>query len=191
MSVLVVTGTGTGVGKTRVSAAVCALGIDRGARVAYVKAAQTGVPGDVPDTEVVQALAGDVDVVEGARFGAALSPAAAARAEGAEPVDLVEVANLVRDLSRTHDLVVVEGVGGLLVRFDEEGTTLADLARDLDAEVLVVASAGLGTLNHTALTLEVMAHRGLRSEGAADLPCYRSGLSPALGGTFDARGFRP
>jgi dethiobiotin synthase len=165
MSILVVTGTGTSVGKTIVSAAICALATRRGALVAYVKAAQTGVPGDVPDVQTVTELAGDVDAVEGGRFTPALSPAAAARAMGADPVSLVDVANLVRELQVTHDLVVVEGAGGLLVRFDDQGATIADLARALDAEVLVVTAPGLGTLNHTALTLEVMANRGLRLAG--------------------------
>ncbi len=55
--------------------------------------------------------------------------------------------------------MLVEGAGGLLVRFDEAGGTLADAARLLDAPVLVVASAGLGTLNTTALTAEDCAAR--------------------------------
>jgi len=60
MSVLVVTGTGTGVGKTVVTAAVAALRAQRGDRVAYFKVAQTGVPGDEPDVDVVRRLAGYV-----------------------------------------------------------------------------------------------------------------------------------
>ncbi|HVU73927.1 MAG TPA: dethiobiotin synthase [Mycobacteriales bacterium] len=165
MSVLLVTGTGTGVGKTVVSAAIVALARDRAARPCYVKAAQTGVPGDVPDVDTVRALAGDVDTVEGARFPDPLSPAAAARIANQPPVELGAVADVVVRLSGAYDLVVVEGAGGLLVRYDEDGTTLADLARDVDAEVLVVAEAGLGTLNATALTLESMANRGVRLGG--------------------------
>jgi dethiobiotin synthetase len=68
-------------------------------------------------------------------------------------------------LDREHDLVLVEGAGGLLVRFDEDGLTLADLARGLRAPVLVVAGPQLGTLNHTALTLEALAPRGLELSG--------------------------
>jgi dethiobiotin synthetase len=71
----------------------------------------------------------------------------------------------VRGLADDRDLVVVEGAGGLLVRYDEEGATIADLARDLEADVLVTVDPALGTLNHTALTLEAMAHRGLRLAG--------------------------
>lgn len=165
MSVLLVTGTGTGVGKTIVSAAIVALADDRGARPCYVKAAQTGVPGDTPDIDTVRRLAGDVDTVEGARFPDPLSPAAAARIAHLPPVDLGAIADVVHRLSSSYDLVVVEGAGGLLVRYDDDGTTLADLARDLDADVLVVTEPGLGTLNATALTLESMANRGLRLGG--------------------------
>ena len=64
-------------------------------------------------------------------------------------------------LAADHDLVLVEGAGGLLVRFDDEGGTLADAARLLDAPVLVVASAGLGTLNTTELTARELRARGL------------------------------
>ena len=165
MSVLLVTGTGTGVGKTVVAAAVVALARDRGARPCYVKAAQTGVPGDAADVDTFRRLAGDVDTVEGGRFADPLSPAAAARVARRPPIDLGAIADVVRRLADRYDLVVVEGAGGLLVRYDEDGTTLADLARDLDADVLVVAEAGLGTLNATALTLESMAHRGVRLAG--------------------------
>jgi dethiobiotin synthetase len=61
--------------------------------------------------------------------------------------------------------VIVEGAGGLLVRYDEDGTTIADLARMLHAPVLVVCHADLGTLNHTALTLEALAGHGLDFAG--------------------------
>ncbi len=166
MSVLVVTGTGTGVGKTVVTAAVAALAAARGSRVAVVKPAQTGVAaGEDGDLADVRRLAGVTDLHEHARYPDPLSPAAAARRAGLPPLDLRRSAGAVRDLAAERDLVVVEGAGGLLVRYDAEGATIADLARDLDADVLVVTGPTLGTLNHTALTLEAMAHRGLRLAG--------------------------
>ena len=61
--------------------------------------------------------------------------------------------------------MLVEGAGGLLVRFDDDGGTLADVARLLGAPVLVVARAGLGTLNETALTCEALRARGLACRG--------------------------
>ncbi|MER7131577.1 dethiobiotin synthase [Streptosporangium saharense] len=166
MSILVVTGTDTGVGKTVVTAAVAALARERGSSVAVVKPAQTGVgaldPGDLDD---VIRLTGVTTTFELARFPDPLAPAAAARVAGLPPVSLDRAAVRVAELAASHRLVLVEGAGGLLVRFDEEGATLADLARTLSAPVLLVTRASLGTLNHTALTLEAMAGRGLDLAG--------------------------
>ena len=164
--VLVVSGTGTGVGKTVVTAAIAALALARGDRVAVVKPAQTGTgTGEVPDTETVRLLTGLTDTHELARFPDPLSPEAAARAAGLAPLDLRAAAEYVAKLTESRDLVLVEGAGGLLVRYDPDGGTIADLAAALDAPVAVVATAGLGTLNHTALTLEALAARKLASQG--------------------------
>jgi dethiobiotin synthetase len=75
------------------------------------------------------------------------------------------VAAYIAKLATERDLVLVEGAGGLLVRYDPAGSTLADLALTLGAPVLVVAAAGLGTLNHAALTCEAAAARGLARAG--------------------------
>ena len=168
-----VTGTGTGVGKTVVSAAVALLARAQGLSVAYVKPAQTGlaygvdVPGDPSDADVVRTLSGlePGNTHEFARYPDPLSPAAAARATGWPALDLNKSAARIRVLAKNHRLVLVEGAGGLLVRYDDDGSTFADLARMLQAPMLVVAGAGLGTLNHTALTLEAMAGRGIELAG--------------------------
>lgn len=157
-------------GKTIVTAAICTLALQRGSTVAVVKAAQTGVGPDEPgDLAEIGRLCGPksagLSLVEGARYPDPLSPAAAARVSGLTPVDLLAVAGQVEVLRESHRLVVIEGAGGLLVRFDEDGATLADLAAACEAEVLIVAGAGLGTLNPTALTLEALAHRGLPLAG--------------------------
>lgn len=166
MSVLVVTGTGTGVGKTVVTAAVAALARDRGSRVAVVKPGQTGVgPDEVGDLDDVRRLALVDDLHEHARFPDPLAPAAAARVSGMPAIDVQGSIEAVRALADDRDLVVVEGAGGLLVRYDGDGATIADWARELGAAVLVVAHPSLGTLNHTALTLEALAHRGLTLAG--------------------------
>ncbi len=166
MSALIITGTGTGVGKTVVTAALAALAAERGAPVAVVKPAQTGTgfgePGDLAE---IERLSGVTDTHEFARFLRPLSPDAAARQAGKPPLDLEAVAEEIRELRGTRRLVLVEGAGGLLVRYDPDGRTIADLARMLGAPVLVVADPALGTLNHTALTLEAMAHRGLDLAG--------------------------
>ena len=183
MTVLIVTGTGTGVGKTVVTAAIAALGIERGSRVAVVKPGQTGVaPGEPGDIDAVRRLAPDIDGFELSRYPAALAPAAAARSVGRKPYSLLAAAQEIQALAETHRLVVVEGAGGLLVRFDAEGTTIAALAHWLDAPCVLVADPGLGTLNHTALTLEVMAHRGVELAGVVlgSWPTDPRAIDPAM-----------
>ncbi|WP_211225637.1 dethiobiotin synthase [Amycolatopsis nigrescens] len=163
---LVVTGTGTGVGKTMVTAAIAALAKERGQRVAVLKPAQTGVlPEEPGDLAEVRRFAGDLTARELRRYPDPLSPEAAARRSGIEPVTPAEAAKVASELDAEHDLVLIEGAGGLLVRFDPGGSTLADLAWSLGSLVLVVAEAGLGTLNATALTAEVATSRGLNVAG--------------------------
>ncbi|ORT60888.1 dethiobiotin synthase [Streptomyces sp. CB03238] len=167
MSVLVVSGTGTEIGKTVVTSAVAAVARAAGRSVAVLKPAQTGVgPGERGDAdEVVRLAGGGVTPVELARFPEPLAPVTAARRAGMAPVGPEEVARAARKLADDHDLVLVEGAGGLLVRYDEEGGTLADAARLLDAPVLVVAPPGLGTLNMVTLTGEALRARGLEQAG--------------------------
>ncbi len=166
MNMLIVSGTGTGVGKTVVTAALAALARARGEAVAVIKPAQTGArPGEAGDLDEVRRLAGVADLHELARFPDPLSPEAAALVAGLPPADLRRAADYLGELSAARDQVLVEGAGGLLVRYDDSGTTIADLAMALGAPVLVVAAAALGTLNHTALTLEALAARRLRCAG--------------------------
>jgi dethiobiotin synthetase len=166
VSIVVVTGTNTDVGKTVVTAAVATLAAARGTSVAVVKPAQTGVPSDGPgDLATVRQLAGVTDLHEYVRYPDPLSPAAAARRSGIPPLDFDDTVRRVSALAETRRLVLVEGAGGLLVRNDEDGSTLADLAHALKAPVLLVAHPNLGTLNIAALTLEAMAARGLDLAG--------------------------
>lgn len=217
MRTAVITGTGTDVGKTVVTAAIAALSTS----VTVVKPAQTGVANDEPGDlhEVVRRGGAHVRTMELVRYPDPLSPEAAARRRGSPTLTSDDVVAAVR--SCTTDLVLVEGAGGLLVRFSPTGLTIADIARALDAPVLVVTSAGLGTLNTTALTLEALAARGLSCPGlvvgcwpsAPDLASRsnvfdlralapllgvvpegarghaRDWLGPELGGTFDADRF--
>ncbi len=166
MSVLIVSGTDTGVGKTIVTAAVAALAAARGASVAVVKPAQTGVTEDqASDLDEVKRLAGVTDTFELVRYPDPLAPAAAARLTRAPALDVGSAAQHVRALAERYRLVLVEGTGGLLVRYDDEGATIADLAHRLDAPVLVVTRPNLGALNHAALTLESIATHGLELAG--------------------------
>ncbi|GAA3735997.1 dethiobiotin synthetase [Spinactinospora alkalitolerans] len=166
MSVLVVTGTGTEVGKTVATAAVAAVRTASGERVAVLKPAQTGVVGaQRGDADEVARLVPGVTAVELARYPEPLAPATAARRAALPPMPVRRVAEAVAGLRERHDLVLVEGAGGLLVRFDDTGATIADAAAELGAPVLVVARSGLGTLNATALTTEALRARGLDCPG--------------------------
>jgi dethiobiotin synthetase len=166
VDVLVVTGTGTEVGKTVVTAAVAAAALAAGRRVAVLKAAQTGVAeGEPGDAAEVARLAGEVTTAELARFPEPLAPATAARRAGMEQARPHEIAEAAAKLAAGHDLVLVEGAGGLLVRYDDEGGTLADVAAALGAPAVIVARAGLGTLSTTALTAEALERRGVACLG--------------------------
>ncbi|MGW4913873.1 dethiobiotin synthase [Streptomyces sp. NPDC004270] len=166
MPILMITGTGTEVGKTVTTAAVAAAALAAGRSVAVLKAAQTGVrPDERGDADEVARLVGPVTAAELARFPEPLAPGTAARRAGMAPVRPHEVAEAAAKLATEHELVLVEGAGGLLVRFDAAGGTLADAARLLNAPVLVVASAGLGTLNTTELTARELRARELELLG--------------------------
>ncbi|MGZ4522455.1 MAG: dethiobiotin synthase [Mycobacteriaceae bacterium] len=167
MTIMMVTGTGTEVGKTVTTAAVASAALRAGRCVAVVKPAQTGLrPGEPGDITQVTRLAPGVRAMECYRYPQPLAPTTAARRSGLPAPDLDAVAVVVAGLATTHDLVLVEGAGGLLVSVDSVGRTLADLALLLDdVQVLVVAAAGLGTLNATALTAEALATRNLACAG--------------------------
>lgn len=162
--VVVVTGTDTGVGKTVATAALALRAAARGS-VVVVKPTQTGVgPDDPGDADEVARLSG-VPTEELLRLPDPLAPDSAARLRGVEIPPMAEYVDRVRTLAETTDTVVVEGAGGLLVHLDTTGGTLLDLAAALDAEVYVVCRAGLGTLNHTCLTVEALRGRGVEPAG--------------------------
>jgi dethiobiotin synthetase len=144
---IVVTGTDTGVGKTYVSAALC------DEHTTYVKAAQTG---DDDDAGTVRALSG-AKTHTLAHYPEPLSPERSAARAGIKCITPREIAAFVETLDGN---VVIEGAGGLLVRFGEQGT-IADVAELLQAPLILAVRAGLGTLNHTALTVEAIERRGL------------------------------
>jgi dethiobiotin synthetase len=162
VNLLLVTGTDTGVGKTIVTAAIAACATAAGHRVAVIKPAQTGTGDGAPtDAEIVGRLADPATAVTLASYPDPLAPAAAARAAGVPALALSDVLEAVAIAAKEHDVVLIEGAGGLLVPMGDQGWTVADLAVALPAAAVVVARAGLGTLNHTALTLAALAGRGV------------------------------
>jgi dethiobiotin synthetase len=157
-----ITGTDTEVGKSVVAASICAALAARGERVAAFKPVVTGLdeePGPFGrDHELLASVASSgqaADDVAPYRFGPPVSPHLAAELAGVriEPAELVRAA-------RAHELVVCEGVGGLLVPITT-GYLVRDLAVDLALPVVIAARAGLGTINHTLLTVEAARAGGL------------------------------
>lgn len=165
--VLFITGTDTGVGKTVATAALAAAALAAGRSVAVYKPTQAGLDGGAGDIDVVRQLSGARSVHEGIRLQWPMAPLAAAAREGVTLPSLARHGARIASLAASHDLTLVEGAGGLLVKLDREGRTLAELGSDSrsDAAYVVVCRAGLGTLNHTALTMEALERRALRVAG--------------------------
>ncbi len=162
---LFVTGTDTGVGKT-VTAAWLAAVLAPSARVALVKPFQTGAvdPAVDGDEAFYRAALGTMPVTIRTLVSLPepLAPSIAAERAGA-PIDVATVLGECRALWNQYDITIIEGAGGLLVPIAAE-TDMASFARMLDASLVVVARPSLGTLNHTALTLEAAERRGLEVE---------------------------
>ena len=158
-----VTGTDTGVGKTLAAAALCRADREAGRTVLYAKPVQTGLERAEAGDAAFVAAAAKVPVIECLRFREPLAPAVAAERAGT----VIDVGALLNDLEKASDgfdRLVVEGAGGLLVPLSD-AVTMADLADALGAGLVVVTRPTLGTLNHTALTLEAANSRGLPVDG--------------------------
>ena len=159
---IVVTGTDTGVGKTVVTAAIAAAASVAGLTVAVVKPCQTGIDTDEEtDADVVARLAAPDYVTTLERYPDPLAPTIAARIAGLPAVSLNLVVDTMHTLMAAHDLVLIEGAGGVLVPLGHDDWTVIELAAALQASAVVVARPGLGTLNHTALTRLALARRGV------------------------------
>ncbi len=166
---LFVTGTGTEVGKTVVTAALAHAFLRQGVNVGVVKPIATGCQrrgGKLisSDAEKLLRASGAGDPTEWVcpyRFRPPVAPSVAAGKQG---ISFSRIDQAMERLSSRHDLLLVEGIGGLLVPLDAR-RTVVDLAAHLKLPLLVVAHAGLGTLNHTLLTLEAARSRNLEVAG--------------------------
>jgi dethiobiotin synthetase len=158
-----VTGTGTEVGKTVVAAAIARTLADAGAAVAVFKPAVTGLedPGE-PDHALLRRAAGSAqsdEQIAPYRYDPPASPHLAAKIAG-EEIDPARLLAAAREAAETADALVCEGVGGLLVPLARD-YLVRDLARELGLPLVVAASPGLGTINHTLLTIEAARAAGL------------------------------
>jgi dethiobiotin synthase len=163
--IILVTGTDTGVGKTITTAALAVVLHQTGRSVAVYKPCQSGASDGDSDTAEIARLAGPATAETGVVLQQPLAPVAAAAVDGTRLPRVAAHAEKVRVLAACHDHVLIEGSGGLLVELDSDGATLADLGSLLAAAFVLVARPALGTLNHTALTLEALQARDLQVIG--------------------------
>jgi dethiobiotin synthase len=170
MTIVLVTGTSTGVGKTIATAALACASRARGRNVGVVKPVQTGATSTEPsDVSTIARLSGLVGS-ELVKLDDPLAPDTAARLRGVDIPSAVELADQVAAISRSFDVTYVEGAGGVLVRLDREGGTLLTIGQRLvesgsRVSVVVVTGLALGTLNHPELTVGAVRAAGLEPAG--------------------------
>jgi dethiobiotin synthetase len=167
-----VTGTDTGVGKTWIAAGITAVLRRWGLSAGYFKPVQSGCPEEdgrlIPtDARFARELAGltePLELLTPIRLRLPLAPGVAAAREGVT-VDLDRIAQAWEELGSRYDLLVTEGAGGLYVPLRDTDFLVLDLARWLRLPVIVVARAGLGTINHTVLTVKAAQQAGVPVAG--------------------------
>ncbi len=167
-----ITGTDTDVGKTWVAAGLTAMLKEQGAQAVYFKPFQSGcplegerlIPTDARLAKDVAGLREPLEVLTPIALRLALAPGVAAAQAGVE-VDLERIAAGFRDLASRYEFLVVEGAGGLYVPLIGMDFLVLDLIRWLGLPLVVVAKSGLGTINHTVLTVKAAQAANIRVAG--------------------------
>ncbi len=170
-----ITGTGTDIGKTYVTALLVKKLHEAGCKVAYYKAAMSGndrdsdgalIPGDASFVRSISGISQPPESMCPYVYEKAYSPHLASRIEG-DPVEMRTVVENYKKLCRDYDTIVCEGSGGIIcpIRYDENIIMLEDIIKALELPCLIVADAGLGTINNTMLTVEYMKSHGLEVRG--------------------------
>jgi dethiobiotin synthetase len=163
-----VTGTDTGVGKTYVARGIARTLKQTGIDVGVMKPAETGchrragrlVPADAAGLMRSARVDDRLELVNPYQFSRPLAPSLAAAREG-KRIDPDRIITSFRTLSRRHDFMIVEGAGGIMAPLSGDYLFL-DLAADLRLPVMIVSRPGLGTINHTLLTISAIKARGLK-----------------------------
>lgn len=172
---LFVTGTGTDIGKTYVTGLIVKKLAEQGKNPGYYKAAMSGnnrradgslIPGDAQFVQQISGIAQPLETMCPYVYENAYSPHLASRVEG-NPVVLDVVKQGFQSVCAQYDYVTVEGSGGILcpIRFDEVKLQLEDIVKALHLSSIIVADAGLGTINSVVLTAEYMKSRNLPIKG--------------------------
>ncbi len=166
-----ITGTDTGVGKTIVSTGLILALKARGLNVGYMKPVESGcqvldgevVASDVRFVREVCGIRDDMDLMCPYRLKAAAAPSIASRLEDIH-VDISYIVDQYFQLSLMHEIIVVEGVGGLMVPLNNN-EVVTDLILQLGLEAVIVAKPGLGTINHSLLTINMAKMMGISVQG--------------------------
>ncbi|MDU5185258.1 MAG: dethiobiotin synthase [Peptoniphilus harei] len=170
-----VTGTGTEIGKTYVAGLLVKKLHEAGEKSAYYKAAMSGndkdadgnlIPGDAKFVKELGGIDQDLNEMCPYIYEKAYSPHLAAQIEG-NPVNLDYVVEKLRDLEKKYDYITLEGSGGILcpLRFDDEEIYLEDFVKKAKLSSIIVADAGLGTINNLVLTAFYMKEKGMKVKG--------------------------
>lgn len=170
-----ITGTGTDIGKTYIAGLIVKRLVDSGAHAAYYKAAMSGndrrpdgslIPGDALFVQQTARISQPLSDMCPYVYENAYSPHLASRIEG-NPVKMDVVKNGFYRLTAEYDFITMEGSGGILcpICFDEAKIQLEDIIRELSLSCLLIADAGLGTINSVVLTVEYMKAHGLPVKG--------------------------
>ena len=172
---LFITGTGTDIGKTYVTALILKKLKENGKSAAYFKAAMSGndkdstgdlIPGDALHVKNISKISQEIEEMCPYIYENAVSPHLASRVEG-NPVKLNVVKEKFYEVCSKYDYVTMEGSGGIIcpISFDEEKIQLEDIIKELDLSCLIIADAGLGTINYVVLTAEYMKNKGIPIKG--------------------------
>jgi dethiobiotin synthetase len=177
-----ITGTGTDIGKTYATGLIVKKLLESGRKAAYYKAAMSGndrradgslIPGDALHVQTISHSSQPLEEMCPYIYEAAVSPHLASRIEG-NPVDMQVVQAGLQALEERYDYITMEGSGGILcpIRFerDDSGNVtkqifLEDVIKELNLSCLLIADAGLGTINSVVLTVEYMRAKNIQLKG--------------------------
>lgn len=171
---LFITGTNTDIGKTFVTALIVKKLREHGLNAGYFKAAVSGnertetgiIPGDAEYVDRIAGIGGNLSDMVPYVYENAYSPHLASRIEG-NPVEMSVVCDRYNSISNIYDYVTVEGSGGIIcpIRYDDKIIMLEDIVKELGLSTLIVAEAGLGTINSVFLTAYYLKSRNIKVKG--------------------------
>jgi len=160
---LFITATDTGIGKTFIAAGLGYVAQVKGLSVGMSKPISCGGIEDAEFYKNKLKLKDSIDVINPVKFKLPLSPYAALKMEK-KKIDIAKIKRSIKYLIRQHDIVLIEGLGGAMAPV-KKNYYVADMIRDLKMPCIVIARAGIGTINHTLMTIDELKKRKIRIAG--------------------------